>query len=137
VRAPALLFIVLVALPGCTTKPKTSESPTPQAGVLPEVQRTDATLEVDNRGLVDVTVYITHDGLKERMGRFVAARRDSVFIAPRIVGLANSVQLVAETAGTRAGTQGSLSTGVITMRPGLRLVWTIESELQRSHLEIY
>jgi hypothetical protein len=135
VRAAAIAM--LAVLLGCAPHPQTSASPTPDAEAPSEPPRFDATLEIDNRGLVDITIYVSHDGLKERLGRSVAAHRDSLFIPPRIVGLANSVRLVAETAGTRSGTQASLTTEVIALRPGLRLVWTIESELQRSHLGIY
>jgi hypothetical protein len=104
---------------------------------LPEVQRTDATLEIDNRGTVDVTISVLHDGLKERLIRSIAAQRDSVYIPARIVGLANSIRLIAETAGARSGAQASLTTETVVLRPGMRLTWTIENDLQRSHLGIY
>ena len=128
---------LLVALLGCAPRPQMSAAPSSEPDLPIEAERSDGTLEIDNRGLVDVTIYLTHDGLKERLGRSIAARRDSVFIPIRIVGLANPVRLVAETAGKRSGMQEALTTELIAMRPGIRLVWTIESELQRSHLGIY
>jgi len=104
---------------------------------LPEPERSDATLAIDNRGTVDVTISVLHDGLKERLIRSTAAHRDSVYIPARIVGLANSIRLIAETAGARSGTQASLTTETVVLRPGMRLLWTIENDLQRSHLGIY
>jgi hypothetical protein len=104
---------------------------------IPEVQRSDATLAIDNRGTIDITISVLHDGLKERLIRSIAARRDSVYIPARIVGLANSIRLIAETAGARSGTQATFTTETVVLRPGMRLLWTIESDLQRSHLGIY
>ena len=129
--------VLLVALLGCAPHPQTSAAPGSETDPPAEAERSDATLEIDNRGLVDITIFVSHDGLKERLGRSIAASHDSLFIPLRIVGLANPVRLVAESAGKRSGTQAALTTDLITMRPGIRLVWTIESELQRSHLGIY
>ena len=129
--------VLLVALLGCAPLPQPSAAPSSETGSPIEAERSDGTLEIDNRGLVDITIYVSHDGLKERLGRSIAAHRDSLFIPIRIVGLANPVRLVAESAGKRSGTQAALTTDLITMRPGIRLVWTIESDLERSHLGIY
>ncbi len=139
---------IVLSLAGCASQPApktgtTNEPAVDSAGKvvmrveLPEVQRDDAMLVLDNRGTVDVTVSVLHDGLKERLFRSIAAHRDSLYIPARLIGLANSLRLTAETAGARSGTQAAVTTEAIALRPGMRLLWTIESDLARSHLGIY
>jgi hypothetical protein len=116
---PALLLVV-----NACSRHKTSAPATPAEPSL---------LHVENHHWLDVDVYVFHDGQRSRLGTVTAASSKD-FVFPRsMVGSTRQVRLIADPVGSSSGT----ATDPITLRPGTRVNWTLESSLDRSSLTVY
>ena len=85
-------------------------------------------LSVENHNWLDITLYVEHDGMRERVGLATAATTSTLVLPGRLVGQGGILQLVADPVGAR----GSLVSEPVSVGPLRRVVWTIESDLRRS-----
>jgi hypothetical protein len=80
-----------------------------------------------------VNILVLHDGQRSRLGTVTAtSTKDFVFPTHLLTDL-GEVRLIADPVGSTS----SLTTELIVLRPGTRVVWTLESSLQRSSLSVY
>jgi hypothetical protein len=80
-----------------------------------------------------VTIYIIHDGQATRVGAVTAASTNSLDISDRLLGQGRVIRLRADPLGSsRRHTSESVRVGI-----GQRIEWTLESDLDRSHIAVY
>jgi hypothetical protein len=115
-------FVLLLA--GCGSKHKGDDRPRPSV---------PASLQVENRNWLDVTIYVVHDGQRSRLGSATAAKTTDFTIRPSQLGQLGAIQLVADPVGS----PGAIASPRVVVKPGARLVWTLATDLSRSSLAVY
>jgi hypothetical protein len=94
---------------------------------------TPSTLTVENHHWLDANIYLVHDGQRSRLGTATAARTLKLTFPPSFIGQLGTIQLIADPVGASAG----IVSQSIVVKPGTRVVWTLESDLARSSLSVY
>lgn len=123
-RASRLAAGVALALSlgACARSRRTVERPPP-----PPVQ-----LEIDNRALGQMRIFILHDGQSTRVGE-VAGGGSQLFILPvRLLGVTGEIRLVAEPI---AAFSRYVSETLI-IHPGQRVVLTVQNKLDASSVAV-
>jgi len=102
-------------------------------------------LRVDNNNYNDVTVWLEVDGQRTRVATVTGSTGADFSIAARNFEPSRVVRLAAEMAGARGVRTDAndqirmkrVATDRLMVRPGQRVVWTLESTLERSHFAVY
>ncbi len=89
-------------------------------------------VRVTNHNWVNVVVYVLHDGQRTRLGTATGSETTDLTIPYWIVGRASTVRLL----GDPVGSDQSITTEAVTVRPWMQLDWTLETNLSRSALSI-
>ncbi|HEU5184533.1 MAG TPA: hypothetical protein VFU01_08185 [Gemmatimonadaceae bacterium] len=92
-----------------------------------------AVIRVENGSHYDVSVFFVQRGERLRLGSVSALSAGSFDVPARLIQSANEAQLVADPVGIRARAASER----FVIRPGQRMVWTIDSSLQRTSISIY
>ena len=92
-----------------------------------------ATLQVRNRHRADVVVYVYRGNVRTRLGQVTTAGAAQWTLPREVVRDAGGIVFVADPIGGRT----SLFSERVVLRPGARVVWTLESGLARASLAIY
>jgi len=122
--AVARTALALVLAAGCLRG-------SPQPGMSSDGGR--VALTIRNNNPLDVTIYVIHDGQATRVTAVTAASTNSVDIPDRLLGQGRLIRLRADPLGSsRRHTSESVRVGV-----GQRIEWTLESDLDRSHIAVY
>ena len=119
-----LLAVIVLLVSACGGKRKGGEQQIPMA---------PASLQVENRNWLDVTIYVLHDGQRSRLGSATAAKTTDFTLHPALLGQLGTIQLIADPVGAPNG----ITSPTIVVRPGARVVWTLQSDLSRSSLSIH
>jgi hypothetical protein len=93
----------------------------------------EATLHVENHHYGDVDVYVIHNGSRTRVGSVTATSDETFTLNSRVIGTVGTMQLVAH----GVGEAGSLSSEQFSIRSGMQINWTLDSNLSRATLSIY
>jgi len=119
-----LIIAVVLAATACSHRGRSSYASEPPP---------DVTLQVTNHNILDVTVFVLHEGQRIRMGLATGSSSQSFTIPGRLVALSHEIALLGEAIGSseRARTE------ILTVRPGQRIEWTLETDLRRSIVGIY
>lgn len=122
----SLLLIPALALSlvGCAGRNKHGEER------LPPVP---TSLTVENHNWLDVNIYVVHDGQRSRLGSATAAKTTDFTIQPALIGQMGAIQLIADPVGS----SGAIASPRVEVKPGNRLVWTLQTDLSRSSLAVY
>jgi len=120
----ALLLIVCVAT-SCSHNKRVSDSNL-EGGA-------DATLHVENHHYGDVDIFVIHNGSRTRVGSVTATSDQTFTLNSRIIGTVGTLQILAH----GIGEAGSLSSEQFSIRPGMQISWTLDSNLSRATLAIY
>jgi hypothetical protein len=99
--------------------------------------RSAVELTVDNKGTLELTVYVVHDGRTERLDRVEAATKRTLTIPVRMVGQAGDFRLIGERPGARAGYPTRISSQIVAPTRCQRLEWMIEAVLDQSALGVF
>lgn len=118
-----VLPTIVLLLGGCAAKQKAGEQSIPTA---------PAQLQVENHNWLDVTIYVVHDGQRSRVGSATAAKTTEFTLRPTLLGQLGDIQLVADPVGAPDG----VTSPTIVVRPGNRVIWTLQSDLSRSSLSV-
>ena len=129
VRALALTMVGAAVLAGCGSKREPAQS----------AQRWGANstvmLEVENRHYLDAAIYVGGTGRRpQRIGLATASQSTVLHFSPRHLGPGGELRLIADAVGT---TGGRLSSEPLIVRPGQRVVWTIERNFQVSSAAVW
>jgi hypothetical protein len=119
----ALLLIVSVAT-SCSHGSKPSDNM--EGGA-------DATLHVENHHYGDVDIFVVHNGSRTRVGSVTASSEQTFTLNSRVIGTVGTLQILAH----GIGEAGSLSSEQFSIRPGMQISWTLDSNLSRATLAIY
>lgn len=92
-----------------------------------------ASLVVENHNWLDVTIYVVHDGQRSRLGSATAAKTTNFTIRPSELGQMGAIQLIGDPVGSSEG----IASPRVVVKPGNRLVWTLQTDLSRSSLAVY
>lgn len=95
-------------------------------------------LKVENHDLQDVTLYVEHDGIRSRLALATAAKDAVLYLPTRLIGAMGTIRLIARPiGGGRSGMTEGFASDPITVQPGQKIVWTLESGLQRSSVGVW
>lgn len=90
-------------------------------------------LEVQNHNWADMIIYVVHDGRRRRLSTVVATENTSLIIPPNMIGQVGNLQLIAR----RVGAYDRYVSPLISIRTGLTVVLTLESDLRRSSIAVW
>ena len=119
-----LLLAVVLLLAGCAAKHEADERQIPSE---------PTSLKVENHNWLDVVIYVVHDGQRSRLGSATAAKSTDFMIRPSELGQLGSIQLIADPVGS----SGAIASPTVVVKSGMRLVWTLQTDLSRSSLAVY
>ena len=88
---------------------------------------------VRNHHWHDVRIFAVHGGQRHRIGTVTAALPGRLRLPSRLLGSQRTVQLLAVAIGGRT----RVLTEVLRVSPGQRIVWTLESDLDRSSAAVW
>ena len=91
---------------------------------------------VESRFREDLTLYILHDGMANRLQRIGSSSTTRFVIPAHLVGSMGELALQVEGVGARSGMSGRFSTGRLRVLPGQGIVWTLETRLERSFAQV-
>lgn len=91
---------------------------------------------VESRFREDLTLFVLHDGMASRLTRINSASTTRFVIPAHLVGSTGEFGLVLERIGSRSGDSERYPSGRIRVLPGQGLLWTLETRLQQSFLQI-
>jgi hypothetical protein len=93
----------------------------------------DVTLQVTNHNFLDVTVLLLRDGQRIRIGLATGTSSQSFTIPARLIAQTHEIVLL----GEAIGSNDRVRTEILTVLPGQRIEWTLESDLRRSSVGVY
>jgi hypothetical protein len=126
----AAACVALTLLSGCLTKKPEGESVSPVALTY------TVPVTVESRFREDLTLFVLHDGMASRLTRINSVSTTRFVIPAHLVGSTGEFGLVLERIGSRSGDSERYPSGRIRVLPGQGLLWTIETRLQQSFLQI-
>jgi len=119
-----LLMAMLVASSACAHRRRSGSMSEPPL---------DVTLQVTNHNFLDVTVFVLHEGQRIRMGLAIGSSTQSFTIPGRLVAQSHEIALLGQAIGSIA----RVRTELLTVHPGQRIEWTLETDLRRSSVGVY
>ena len=126
-RTTVAIALVAAMLPGCRGS-QFSEDVVPQP-----TSDSQLVLEVENHNWSDIIIYVVHDGRRTRLTSVTATRNSSLIIPANMIGQVGNLQLVAR----RVGAYDRYISQSISVRTGLTIVLTLESDLSRSSVAVW
>jgi hypothetical protein len=125
-RWNVILFaaLVTVATAGCHHSTAERDAPVAPDGRV--------AIQVINHNVLDVIVYIAHSGYRTRLGTVTAKTNAEFAISLRSLGAGHEFMLIGEPIGGRAPVRSDSQHAT----DGDTVIWTLESEFQRSTLII-
>lgn len=116
---------VLALLAGCGQKKPATADVAPAAG--------EVSMVVQNHHWHDVTLYLVHDGVSDRVGTVTAASTRSFVLPLQRFGSAGTFRLSASQIG---GDQRHVTEALVVQR-GEHVTYTLESDLERSTVTVH
>jgi len=105
----------------------------PRQNVDPELVQADGfSLVLNNRHLLDINVFIQHDGQSDRVATVVASTSRSLVLPLWMLGQSKAIRLIAEPIGDET----RYTTDVLVVQPGQIVELNVESLLARSNYNI-
>ena len=126
---PGAIFL-LATLAGCLARKTEEEGPSPPvlAYTIP--------VTAESRFREDLTLFVIHDGLASRLTRITSVSTTRFVIPRHMIGAGGELSLMVERVGARSGTTDRYSSGRLRVLSGQGLVWTLETNLQQSFLQV-
>ncbi|MBC7841825.1 MAG: hypothetical protein H7099_05920 [Gemmatimonadaceae bacterium] len=129
-RPIAVVLVALVMLSGCLTKKPEGESLSPVAMTY------TVPLTIESRFREDVTVFVVHDGIASRLTRAGSVTTTRFVIPKHMIGSLGEITLLLEPMGSRSGMADRVQSPRVRVLPGQGLIWTLETNLARSFLQV-
>jgi hypothetical protein len=105
----------------------------PRQNVDPEPVEDDGfSLILNNRHLLDVNIFLQHDGVPDRIATVPAATSREIVLPLRMLGQSKTVRLIAEPIGD----ESRYTTDILTVQAGQTIELNVESLLTRSNYSI-
>ncbi len=128
----AVAAAALVVVAACHPPAGSASGSGDQSGVSQQ-QLGTVSVHVVNHNPLDVTIYLLHSGVRDRLGSVTAASDASFVVTLRSLGAGHEYQLLAMAIGSPRSTQ----TSVMHAQDGDAVTWTLETDLDRSSVEIH
>ena len=119
-RGAGLLLLML----GCAG-PRQDVDPAP-------VEADGFSLILNNRHLLDVNIFLQHDGQPDRITTVPSSTTRAVVLPLRMLGQSKAIRIIAEPIGD----QTSYTTDVLVVQPGQIIELNVESLIARSNYSI-
>ena len=123
-RAPSVLFALAILLAGCHRPSNDRMSREPPQGEM--------TLRVLNRNRLDVTVYVVHEGFRDRVGVATASMTSCFTVLLRVLGAGRDYHLLGDPIGSR----GTITTETLHAQDGDSVTWDLEDSFARSTVSV-
>ena len=107
--------------------------PTPPAQNLILEDAGEIAIHVVNRNRIDVVVYVSHDGVRNRLGLATASTTTEFTLPLRLLGAGHEYRLLGDPLGVRA----TINTETLFARPGDEVTWQLEDSLARSTVVVH
>jgi hypothetical protein len=105
----------------------------PRQNVDPEpMQASGFSLVLNNRHLLDVNVFIQHDGQSDRVATVGAATSRTMVLPLWMLGQSKTIRLIAEPIGD----ESRYTTDILVVQPGQMIEFNVESLIARSNYSI-
>lgn len=126
-RTRHCLLILAVMLGACARNPDPGE----ERSVIYRAE-SDLTIRVINHSQLDATLYIVHDGARDRLGLVTAATTSTFTVRSRMIGAAGEFSLLADPIGQTRSTQ----TQSLHTAEGSTFTWTLETDFSRGAIMV-
>ncbi|HWN17817.1 MAG TPA: hypothetical protein VNO19_02770 [Gemmatimonadales bacterium] len=105
----------------------------PRQNVDPEPVEADGfSLILNNRHLLDVNIFLQHDGQADRIATVSTATSREIVLPLRMLGQSKTIRLIAEPIGD----ESSYTTDILVVQPGQVVELNVESLIARSNYTI-
>jgi hypothetical protein len=124
-KAGAVVFgLLLFAVPGCAG---------PRQNVDPEpVQADGFSLILNNHHLLDVNIFLLHDGQPDRIATVPSSTSRAIVLPLRMLGQSKAIRIIAEPIGDLT----RYTTDLLVVQPGQIVELNVESAISRSSYSI-
>jgi hypothetical protein len=131
-RRCAILFLSVAAMPlSACHQSRPAGDPT-RADPLIEVQG-EIAVHVINRNWIDVMVYVSHGGVRTRLGLAVASTTTDFSVPLRLLGAGREYRLQ----GHPVGVPTEISTETLVGQPGDNVTWQLEPVFAQSTVVVH
>lgn len=124
-----LLTLGVVVAAGCAKRTTSERSSLPDAAASLE----PIELSVENHNWLDVVVFVVHGGQRTRLVTVTAAKNASALIPDYALRHHGQIRLLAHAVGNPE----TFMSEIIVARRGMRIEWTLESDLKRSSVAVW
>ena len=90
-------------------------------------------IHVINRNRIDVMVYVSHDGIRNRLGLATASTTTDFSLRLRALGAGHEYKLVGDPLGVRV----VITTETLVGQPGDEVTWQLEDSFARSTVVVH
>ena len=105
----------------------------PRQNIDPEpVEASGFSLILNNRHLLDVNIFVQHDGQPDRVATVTSATSSAIVLPIRMLGQSKTIRLIAEPIGD----DSRYTTELLVVQPGQIIELNVESLLARSNYSI-
>jgi hypothetical protein len=98
-----------------------------------EEPQVDVSVRVVNRNRIDVMVYVSHDGVRSRLGLATASTTTDFTLHMRLLGAGHEYRLIGDPLGVRI----VVATETLIARPGDEVTWSLEDSFARSTVVVH
>ncbi len=93
----------------------------------------EISIRVVNRNRIDVMVYVSHDGIRNRLGLATASTTTEFTLSLRTLGAGHEYQLIGDPLGVRI----MITTETLFGQPGDEVTWSLEDSFARSTVVVH
>ena len=93
----------------------------------------EVSVTVVNRNRIDVMVYVSHDGIRNRLGLATASTTTNFTLPLRMLGAGHEYRLIGDPLGVRI----VITTETLTARDGDEVTWSLEDSFARSTVVVH
>ncbi len=117
-------WVLMLSLVGCAG-PRQDVDPAP-------VEASGFSLVLNNRHLLDVNIFLQHDGQPDRIATVTSSSSRSIVLPLRMLGQSKTIRIIAEPIGDET----RYTTDILVVQPGQIIELNVESLLARSNYSI-
>src|ERR1051325_2283421 len=115
-------ILLVIGVPACRSRPQTEAIEDPGS----------VTIRIINDNRLDVVLYLVHDAHRERIGDVVSNTTRNFELKLRTLGAGHEFTLLADPVGSLE----PINSELVHAQDGQVIIWTLESDFARSHLQI-
>ena len=120
-----LPLVLLLSGAGCHHGSGAAEEPDPSYAAAP------ITIRVVNHSQLDATIYLSHDGVRDRLGTVTAAASGTFTVRPRVLSAGDFTLLADPLGSNRVATSERLLAA-----QGVLFIWTLESDFTHNSVQV-